>query len=70
MKANLDINTRTIETLQANDALHKEYIDQLKKSNKELRVRIMALEATNKLLRQALNRDTTSVIKEPTLGIE
>ena len=33
-------------------------------------LRIASLEGTNRLLRQALNRDTTSIMKEPTRGTE
>ena len=70
VKANMEISARTIENLVATDALHRQFIDELEKINKLLRGRVIALEATNNLLRQALNRNTTAVVKEPTLGIK
>jgi len=70
VKDNMDISTRTIETLVATNTIHREFIDKLERTNKELRGYIIALEATNNRLRQALKRDATSTMKEPTYGIE
>jgi len=70
VEANMEISARTIETLRATNTLREQFIGELERINKTLRGRIIALEATNNILRQALNRDTATSIKKPTPGIE
>jgi len=70
VEANMEISARTIETLKFTNNLREQFIGELEKVNKMLRGRVIALEATNNILRQALNRDTAAYLKKPTTGIE